>query len=49
VAPGAALVVLFGHPRLVKEIPGSVPVLVAWHRQPLMQHAVAEWLLERLR
>jgi beta-glucosidase-like glycosyl hydrolase len=48
-APGASLVVLFGHPRLMAEIPGSAPVLVAWHRQPLMQHAVAEWLLERMR
>ena len=45
-APGAALVILFGHPRLVREIPGPGPVLVAWHRQPLMQHAVADWLLE---
>ncbi|TFG48736.1 MAG: hypothetical protein E4H38_06015 [Gemmatimonadales bacterium] len=48
-APGASLVVLFGHPRLMQEIPGSAPVLLAWHRQPLMQHAVAEWLLERMR
>ena len=47
--PAASLVVLFGHPRLMAEIPGSAPVLVAWHRQPLMQHAVAEWLLERMR
>lgn len=46
--PGAELVVLFGHPRLTAQIPGNVPVLVAWHRQRLMQEAVAEWLLEQL-
>ena len=44
-APGADLVVLFGHPRLVEAIPGSAPVLVAWHRQRLMQEAVVRWLL----
>ena len=43
-APGADLVVLFGHPRLIGEIPGSAPVLVAWHRQRLMQDAVVRWL-----
>jgi beta-glucosidase-like glycosyl hydrolase len=47
-APGAALVVLFGHPRLVGEIPGEAPVLVAWHRQRLMQEAVGRWLAERV-
>jgi beta-glucosidase-like glycosyl hydrolase len=45
--PGAALVVLFGHPRLVGEIPGGPPVLVAWHRQRLMQEAVARWVAAR--
>ena len=44
-APKADLVVLFGHPRLCKEIPGDRPVLLAWHRQKLMQEAVARWLL----
>lgn len=43
-APEAALVVVFGHPRLVAEIPAGPPVLLAWHRQPLMQRAVARWL-----
>jgi hypothetical protein len=43
-APAAALVVLFGHPRLVTQIPGSAPVLVAWHGQALMQRAAARWL-----
>ena len=49
VAAGAALVVLFGHPRLLAEIPGECPVLCAWHRQPLMQEAVARWLEERVK
>jgi beta-glucosidase len=44
-ARGASLVVLFGHPRLVTQIPGSAPVLVAWHGQTLMQRAAARWLL----
>ena len=44
-APGAKLVVLFGHPRLAGQIPGSAPVLCAWHGQPLMQRAAARWLL----
>lgn len=43
-APKADLVVLFGHPRLMKEIPGDRPLLLAWHRQKLMQEAVARWL-----
>ncbi len=46
--PGAALVVLFAHPRLAAEIPGDGPVLIAWHRQPLMQEAVARWVGARL-
>ena len=48
-ARGAALVVLFGHPRLVEQMPEGPPVLLAWHRQRLMQHAVARWLRERIR
>lgn len=47
--PGSDLTVLFGHPRLVAEIPGEGAVLVAWHRQRLMQAAVARWLSERSR
>lgn len=47
-APASRLIVLFGHPRLVEELPDGVPVLVAWHRQRLMQEAVAR-RLERLR
>jgi beta-N-acetylhexosaminidase len=44
---GAALVVLFGHPRLAADIPPGPPVLVAWHRQRLMQEAVARWVAAR--
>jgi hypothetical protein len=47
-APGADLVVLFGHPRLAAEIPSDAPILLAWHRQRLMQEAVARWLRRRL-
>jgi beta-glucosidase len=48
-APGAALAVLFAHPRLATAFPGDAPVLVAWHRQRVMQEAVADWIAERLR
>lgn len=47
-SPNADLIVLFGHPRLVAGLPGDAPVLVAWHRQRLMQEAVARWLRRRL-
>lgn len=46
---GADLVVLFGHPRLLSEIPGTAPVLPAWHRQRLMQAAAGRWLAEHVR
>jgi hypothetical protein len=45
--PGAALVVLFAHPRVVAQIPGDVPVLCAWHGQALMQRAAARWVRQR--
>jgi beta-glucosidase len=48
-ASDADLIVLFGHPRLVEQLPSDAPVLLAWHRQRLMQEAVARWLRERLR
>jgi beta-glucosidase-like glycosyl hydrolase len=48
VAPGADLIVLFGHPRLLREIPSDAPVLLAWHRQRLMQEAVGRWIGRRL-
>ncbi len=47
-AARADLIVLFGHPRLVDEIPGDRPVLLAWHRQRLMQEAVARWISGRM-
>jgi beta-glucosidase-like glycosyl hydrolase len=46
--PGAALVILFAHPRLVSQIPGDVPVLCAWHGQALMQRAAARWVRQRM-
>jgi hypothetical protein len=42
------LIVLFGHPRLLSEVPSQAPVLLAWHRQKLMQDAVARWLRGKL-
>jgi beta-glucosidase len=48
-ASEADLIVLFGHPRLVERLPSDAPVLLAWHRQRLMQEAVARWLRARLR
>jgi beta-glucosidase-like glycosyl hydrolase len=48
-AGDADLVVLFGHRRLAEEIPGGTPVLVAWHRQRLMQESAARWLAARVR
>jgi beta-glucosidase-like glycosyl hydrolase len=44
----ADAVILFGHPRLAAQVPRGAPLLVAWHRQRLMQEAAARWLLERL-
>lgn len=38
-----ALLVLFGHPRIAADLPGS-DVLVAWGGEPLMQIAAARWL-----
>lgn len=48
VVPGAALTVLFAHPRLLDQVPPGGPVLLAWHRQPLMQEAVARWIAARV-
>ncbi len=44
-ATRADVAVLFGHPRLRAELPAGLPVIQAWHRQRLMQDAVAEWLV----
>lgn len=44
-APAVTLV--FGHPRIADELPVQGPVLVAWHRQRLMQEAAARWLAAR--
>jgi beta-glucosidase len=47
-APEAALVVLFAHPRLASQVPGEVPVLCSWHGQALMQRAAARWVAGRI-
>ncbi len=44
----ADLVALFAHPRIEAELPGGAPLIRAWHRQRLMQEAVAGWIRERL-
>jgi beta-glucosidase-like glycosyl hydrolase len=41
--PAGATVVLFGHPRIAAEVPGS-DLLGAWGGEPLMQEAAARWL-----
>ena len=46
-APTAQLVVLFAHPRLAGEVPSAAPILLGWHRQRLMQEAVARWIAAR--
>ncbi len=40
--------ILFAHPRLRSELPEGIPVVQAWHRQRLMQEAVADWLIAAL-
>jgi beta-glucosidase-like glycosyl hydrolase len=44
----ADAVILFGHPRLAAQVPRGAPLLVAWHRQRLMQEAAARWILGHL-
>jgi beta-glucosidase len=43
-AADAALIVLFAHPRVAAELSVRIPILVAWHRLPLMQAAAARWI-----
>lgn len=38
-------VIIFGHPRLAQQLPGARNLLCAWCGDPLMQEAVAEYLL----
>jgi len=47
--PGAQLVVLLGHPRLAAQIPGTAPILMCWHGQPLMQRAAARRVITWLK
>jgi hypothetical protein len=48
VVPGAALVMLFAHPRLAAQIPGDAPILCGWHGMALMQRAAARWVPAQL-
>ena len=48
-APDAALVILFAHPRLASHVPGDMPILCCWHGQALMQRAAARWVVGRVR
>lgn len=48
-APSADLILLFAHPRLAAAIPGRAPIVIAWHRQRLLQEAVARWIMPRVR
>jgi len=41
-----AVVVVFGHPRRLAEVPGGHPVLCAWSGDEAMQHAAARRLTE---
>ena len=43
-----AVVVLFGHPRRLAEIPGPGAVVCAWSGDVVMQEAAARWVAERL-
>ena len=40
----AAVVVLFGHPRLATAVPGAQAVVAAWGGEGVMQEAAAAWL-----
>lgn len=42
-APGA-LVMQFGHPRLIKELSGAKSIASAWGGEPAMQQAAARWI-----
>lgn len=44
VAPDA-IVLQFGHPRLMSDIPAAPTVVSAWGGEPAMQQAAARWLL----
>ena len=42
-APGA-LLVQFGHPRLIRDLPPGPPIATAWGGESAMQQAAARWL-----
>lgn len=47
-AADADLAVVFAQRRLAAAVPVGVPVVVGWHRQRLMQEAVARWVAGRV-
>jgi hypothetical protein len=42
-APGA-LLMQFGHPRLIRSLPAGPPIATAWGGESAMQEAAARWL-----
>ena len=42
-APGA-LLMQFGHPRLIRDLPPGPPIATAWGGESAMQEAAARWL-----
>jgi hypothetical protein len=42
-APGA-LLMQFGHPRLIRDLPAGPPIATAWGGESAMQEAAARWL-----
>jgi beta-glucosidase-like glycosyl hydrolase len=42
-APGV-LVMQFGHPRLIRDLPGATAIATAWSGDPAMQQAAARWI-----
>lgn len=44
-AATGSVIFQFSHPRLVREIPGTRPVVCAWGGEPAMQQAAARWIV----
>jgi hypothetical protein len=39
-----SLVLQFGHPRLIRELPAARAIATAWGGEPAMQQAAARWI-----
>jgi hypothetical protein len=46
-AAPSALVVQFGHPRLIRELGAARSIVSAWGGEPVMQQAAARWLMRQ--